>query len=185
LRLFTVSDADRARAAAEGRTIANYGAMPESVDEKARVEQRPMKLAAAMKANPLRAAKEAYALTQVQMQELLRRLKEYNIGIIVCECRDDPIYSTVKMAEQNFRTKMTNSEPIETLWILLFQCAAITACMSTLPFWRISSPGSNKKHEKQRSIRTWLLRDHKTIHRPDDEHIDIGEEKMTRGLHIY
>jgi len=44
LEAIHVSDADRARAAAEGRTIANYGAMPESVDEKRRVEQLPMKL---------------------------------------------------------------------------------------------------------------------------------------------
>ncbi len=94
-----VSEEERAAAASEGRTIANYDAIPETPEDKEGGSKHPKQFPMYLATNPYRATKEVLGMANIQLIPLIRTLREqYGIGVLVWSAVDDTVFETSKMA---------------------------------------------------------------------------------------
>ena len=93
-----VSGEERAAAAAEGRTIAEYGAIPNTPEDAEGGAAAGAALGSHIKESGLvRTAGEVWGLSKIQMAHLLKELRSYGIGVTVMSGVDDPVFPIEKM----------------------------------------------------------------------------------------
>lgn len=106
----TVSDEERAAAAAEGRTIPKYAAIPNTPEDAEGGAAAGAALGSHMKESGLsRNIEEMWGLSKTQIHSLLRELKKHGIGITVMTGVDDPVFPTGRMTS-TISTQLTPEE---------------------------------------------------------------------------
>ncbi len=100
LNKIPVSEEQKAVARAEGGEAIEYPEIPitETAKEVGAIAAR--EAPKYMIQNPLRAFKEGWGLSQVQIDGLIDKLRERGIGIVVISAVDDPVFPTKTMAER-------------------------------------------------------------------------------------
>lgn len=95
-----VSEDAKAEARATGRTAIEYPEISPTEATKevgARVMKEVGKYAAK---NPMRAVEEWWGLSRIQIDDLVAKLREHGIGIVIMSGVDDPVFDTKTMAER-------------------------------------------------------------------------------------
>lgn len=94
-----VSKDERTAAAAEGRTMAEYAAIPNTPEDAEGGAAAAAALGSHIKESGLlRTAGEVWGLSQIQTAHLLTKLRGHGIGVIVMSGVDDPVFPIGKMA---------------------------------------------------------------------------------------
>src|SRR3989338_1081740 len=93
-----VSDEERTAAAAEGRTIAEYAAIPNTAEDAEGGAAAGAALGSHIKESGFsRTTEEVWGLSSIRIHTLFRELKKHGIGITVMTGVDDPVFPTGKM----------------------------------------------------------------------------------------
>lgn len=94
-----VSEDERVAAAAEGRTIAEYAAIPNTPEDAEGGAAAGAALGSHIKESGfLRTTEEVWGLSKIQIAHLLKELRGHGIGVIVMSGVDDPVFPIEKMA---------------------------------------------------------------------------------------